>query len=74
MFVGAQVLGQLLDAACDDGDLHFRRAGIRIVAMIIRDQFVFTSLANGMTYASFLEFWRRKLPHYAGLHAHSPCF
>jgi hypothetical protein len=33
------MIGQLLDAAGQDGDLHFRGAGIRIMAMIVRDQF-----------------------------------
>jgi hypothetical protein len=37
--VDPQMIGQLLDAAGQDGDLHFRGTGIRIMAMIVRDQF-----------------------------------
>ena len=54
MFVGAQVLGQLLDAACDDGNLYLRRAGVRIVAMIIRDQFCFYFLSQWHDVCFFL--------------------
>src|SRR3972149_253900 len=33
------MIGQLLDAAGQNGDLHFGRTGIRIMTMIIRYQF-----------------------------------
>jgi hypothetical protein len=37
--VDPKMIGQLLNAAGEDGDLYFRGAGIRIMAMIVRDQF-----------------------------------
>src|SRR5690349_4754070 len=39
LFVDPQMICQLLDAARQDGDLNFRGTGVRIMAMIIRDQF-----------------------------------
>lgn len=38
-FVGAQVIGQLLDASRQNGDLNFGRARIRAVTMIVADEF-----------------------------------
>jgi hypothetical protein len=38
-FVDPEMVGQLLDTAGQDGDLHFRGAGVRIMAMIVCDQF-----------------------------------
>ncbi len=62
VFVGAQMLRQLLDAACDDCDLHFGRAGIGLVAMIIRDQFGFYFLSQWHDVRIFLSLriWRQK--------------
>jgi hypothetical protein len=38
-FVDPKVIGQLQDAAGQNGNLHFRGTGICIMAMIVRDQF-----------------------------------
>jgi hypothetical protein len=38
-FVDPKVIGQLQDAAGQNGDLHFWGTGICIMAMIVRDQF-----------------------------------
>jgi hypothetical protein len=37
-FVGAQVIGQLLDAPRQDGDLDLGRAGIAVMAVVLCDE------------------------------------
>jgi len=39
VFIGTQVLGQLVDAIGQDGNLHFGRTGISIVPMKILNRF-----------------------------------
>jgi len=37
-FIGAQVIGQLLDAPSQDRDLNFGGAGIAVMAVVLRDE------------------------------------
>src|SRR6478672_5192374 len=40
LLVGLEVLGQLLDAGGQQGDLHFRRTGVVVAALVFVDHFL----------------------------------
>jgi hypothetical protein len=66
------MIGQLQNAARQNGDLYFRRTGIRIMTMIIRYQFGLNFFRERHDVCfPFLRLWRQKSPHFAGLHAYS---
>src|SRR5690348_576974 len=47
LLVRAEVLGQLVDARGQDRDLHFRRTGVFIVNLVIRDELRLRVGGNG---------------------------
>src|SRR6266487_4192089 len=66
------MIGQLLDAARQNGNLHFWGTRIRIMTMIVRDQFCLNFFRERHDVCfPFYKLWRQKPPHYAGLRTHS---
>jgi hypothetical protein len=72
LFVVLQMLCELSDAICQDGDLHFGRTSVFLVAMKILDRLCldFFRERHDVCFLS-VEIMAARAPHYAGLHVHS---
>ena len=53
LLVHLQVLGELVNALGEDGDLHLRRAGVALVGLVVFDDGCFLILGNHDIYSSF---------------------